>query len=533
MAIVATITHPTCPATPGYCAHDSWIDKARCDREWRMLSRKIFNGEIAKVLLGLQRTQHMFKPVLKHGGKIEPLLEFFNVVRAAHLLHADIMANDPATISVPEEFVEQRASIDGIRDRSLWDSTYHEACITTSVEAWAYIRAERLRTGHVAISIQDNDEWVSVGPPGPDAQPTVLERRWIVERRSSTPSGVGREDKKRHLRVERHRVREEDGAYIVEQEAYSTDRCEILVDINGLKRVPLSAALHEGAAVPPDVTVLDLASLPIVQLVNARYRGVPILRVGEHNLSIIDQCAASLSQMARLIAMHAAPKFRVGEKHVDEKTGAVNMSADVFVDPDAVIQPITVASQFDSMLEFLHMTTKWMMISTEMSPALMGMKMGDGSNPDTVDKLRLESTVTLAAAQRAESNHRPALERLWSVATYLESASAPAGGWPVAPVHIELNPAIPVSAQERNREQLELLAGGATSVDEVFRVIHGEERGPRLLAEKRAEDERSIARQQAALFGSVGSTNPFDAPSTGDQPTVESASNQPGSEVAA
>jgi hypothetical protein len=515
------------PTLSTWACPESKLCELREARAARRLSRDIFEGKITKVLLDAQRTQHVFRPMKRHDGKIEAFLEFFNFVRSAHTMHADIMANEPATISVAEEFAEQRLSIDGVRDRSLWDSTFHEACLTASVESYALIRADRDRFGEASLDVLDNDEWFPVGAPGSDGQPSVFERRWIIERKAPGSANPGRGETKRFLRIERHRKRDEDGRPIVEQEAFATESCDVLQCTAKLTRVPLASALPQGAAVPPDALVLDLDDVPIVQLVNFRYRKRPQFRVGEHNLAVIDQNAASLSQLSRAIAQHGSPKFRVSKRQVDEKTGMVNLSVDAFEDPDKIVESIPVAFQFEEMMQFLDRVVKAMLITMEISPALIGMKMGDGSNPDTVDKLRLESTHTLAAAKRAIPNMRPAIERVWTVACMIESLSVPAGGWPVTQVQVKLHPGIPVDDAEKNRAQLELLAGGGTSEEEAFRVIHGEDRGPQILEEKRAAQERLAKQQQAALFGAVGSTNPFDAPSTGDQPSVDDASTDP------
>jgi hypothetical protein len=485
----------------------------------------IYEGEIRRVLLDAQKTQHLFKDMTNHAGKVEPLLEFFNAVVIAHDLHADIMANEPATISVPDGFDRQRESIDSLRDRSLWDSTFGEAAKTASVEAYALLYADRDRRGRATLTLLDNEEWFPVGDPGEGGQPRVFERRWIIERKSADGRST-----KRYLRIERHRERDEDGAYIVEQEAFAAESCDVLQCTAKLKAVPIVQAIPEGVEVPAELTVVALPEMPIVQLVNHRYRGKPRLRVGEHNIAIIDQCAASLSQLARAMAMHGSPKFRVSEKQVDEKTGTITLTADGFVDPDKAIEAIRVEFQFDAMLSFLMTVTKQMLISLEMSPALMGLKMGDGSNPDTVDKLRLESTLTLSAGKRAVPYMRPAIERAWTMACLIESLSTPGGGWPVAPVQVKLHPGIPVDDEEKINAQGRMLLQGLTSEEEAIRQIHGEDNAERILGEIRARREAVVRDQQASIFGAVGQSpagTPFEDPSTGDQPTVD------GGEVAA
>jgi hypothetical protein len=522
------ILHDAGTTACSWACPESKLCELREARAARKLSRDIYEGKITKVLLDAQRTQHLFRPMKRHDGKVEAFLQFFNAVRTAHNMHADIMANEPATITVAEEFAEQRVSIDGIRDRSLWDSTFHEACLTASVESYALIRADRDRFGEANLCVLDNDEWFPVGAPGPDGQPLVFERRWIIERKAPG-GGTGRAEKKRFLRIERYRKRELDGRAIVEQEAWATESCDVLQCTAKLSRIPLASALPEGAIVPADVTVLDLDDLPIVQIVNHRYRNKPQLRVGEHNLAIIDQSAASLSQLARAVAMHGTPKFRVTEKQVDKKTGKINLSAEGFEDPDKVIETIRVDFQFDALVTILDRVVKWMLISMETSPALIGIKMGDGSNPDTVDKLRLESTLMLSAAKRAIPNMRPAIERVWTVATLIESLSVPAGGWPITQVQVKLHPGIPVDDTEKARAQAELRNSGLTSRAEAVRVIHGEDRAEQILAEIAEEESAAIRNQQAAIFGAVGSTagagGAFGDPSNDPQPSIDDPSN--------
>ena len=74
--------------------------------------------------------------------------------------------------------------------------------------------------------------------------------------------------------------------------------------------------------------------------------------------------------------------------------GKVKMSElEAFIDPEGKVGYVSLAAEFDALSRFMDRMVRFALTDLQMSPALIGLKVGDGAAPDTVDKLRLESTV--------------------------------------------------------------------------------------------------------------------------------------------
>lgn len=480
-------------SAPGWLPQEGTLDRLRTERSKRRVARQLFEGAWRAVLIEAGRSQYRFPKTLQEGERIDALLHKINLVHGAMMLHADVVSHRPPTLSVPEEFALQDEALIDIRRRCLFDAAFHEAALVANVESRVVFRCEVDERGRGLLCLDDNDIAFDVGPRGPDRQPTVWERRWVVRR--------GRD---RFLRVERHRAI--DGVGIVEQEAYATSGSETLVDLSELKRVALARAMRDGQEPPDDVreTGVDLPLLVELQLY--MYRGRPQGRVNPDDIDSIDQMTARMSQLSRSIGLHASPKLRVSEEMIDDD-GNLKPIGDAIIDEAKLAEYINASFDLNGLLNATDRAMQWVMVDLEVSPALMGVKPGGGQMPDTADKMRLEATRTLAAANRSEIYYREALGRAFTIVSTLDAQRVTAG-YAVAPVEAQIHAGLPKDNLEEARELRELVEARLISRYEALRRLHGDEDAQRIFEELEEEAGQEARRQREALFGAVEGAQP-------------------------
>ncbi|MCL4221032.1 MAG: hypothetical protein KJZ65_06655 [Phycisphaerales bacterium] len=496
------------PKTAGYVAPAGTMDELRRRRRVRHIFRDLHSGRWSRVLLDLQMSQHRYRDLARHSGKIEPLLAKVNFFRLANSFHATVTAGNPVNTIVADGFDEQSDAIDAIRTTCLFDTLLMEAVRAVNIDCEAPLRVSVTDAGTV-ITQDDPDQTLPVGPAGPDGQPTVWERRWIVERKDAAGRAM------RFLRVERHRVL--NGRGVIEQEAYkaSGDRAwalsDVLVDLDSLVRVEVADAITGGTPVPPDMVETGASYPAIVQLVADRERGEPMGKIAEHDLDIIDESAAAFSRMSRAHDLHSTPLLRVSEQMVDKKTGKVQLGDDGVLDPEKIVEYIAQGFDLGRMLEALDRILGLQLVMLRMSQALLGFKMGGGSAPDSYEKLRLEGTNTLAWARQTTAYCAPALGRLFTVATQID-ARLPLRGYAVAPVTVEMRPELPKDRVELVREVAEERRAGLLSLESALTKVNGANgaRGEleKLLREEE-EERRRKAEQAGALAAAQAKGKPF------------------------
>ena len=177
---------------PRYAASGERLAELRRERATRRVMRDLYRGCWTEVLIETGRTQHYFQSTAKGSEqttkKIDPLVQKFNVFKLACETHADVNASRPPLISVDDElYPEQAEAIESIVDRCLFESLYLRANRRAAKEGAAIIHAcidADVLSSHpgAVLVLADNDEWLPVGPIGPDGPPRGWERRWLVSR---------------------------------------------------------------------------------------------------------------------------------------------------------------------------------------------------------------------------------------------------------------------------------------------------------------------------------------------------------------
>jgi hypothetical protein len=491
---------------PGYVAPRSRIDELKRRRTIRNLFRDINSGKWRRVLLDLGNSQHRFRELARHSGQIEALLTKVNLVRLAFRFHGTVAAGNPVNTVVGDGNDEQAAAVDAIRRRVNFDAMLQEAIRKVNIEAEAVLRVSVVgggggggETGTV-INLDDNDRTIPVGPNGPDGQPTVWERRWKIER----PSGGGLGGRKKvYLRVERHR--RINGVGVIEQEAYTSrdqsggeEISDVLCHLADLKRVPLTDAVDDP---PAELTETGASGPAIVRLVADMEDGEPAWMLTKDDLDIIDESAAAFSRLSRAHDLHSQPILRIPEHMVDPATGTVTLTEDAIVDPDKMAEYIGQNFDLGKMLDLMDRVLGLTLVMLQMSQALLGFKMGGGSAPDSYEKLRLESTSTLARGKQTAIYCNGPLGQLFTRATEID-ARQPMRGYATSPVTCEMRPELPKDRVELVKEIGDMLDRSTPLISHrrAIAAIHGERNADAILDEIRADQEAAAKVNASSLF---------------------------------
>lgn len=500
---------PTTLAAPGWAPKQGVLDALRRRRDAARIARSLERGDWASVLIECDRTQHRFQPMRRHSGQTKTLLEKVNLVRMAMNVHAKVLAARAVSIDTPQGFDQQLSALTGIRDRSDLNALYRQAAKRIQIEGAAYLRAEPWE-GVTPNGQRDYGARVRLVRPGrvfpmerdsADAQPSVYETRWVVERRD--PSTTGRT--RRFLRVQRERVPPGASGAVIEQEAYETASDDVLLDLTKLTRVPLASAFESGAVVPPEVEDTNLPLPPLAELVASRMDDEPEPLIGEHDLDLLDRAAKSFSDLSRTADHAGFPKRRVPRSMINPRTNRVDDSQDAIIDDNKVYEYLVFpAGQLTQVAEVLNIAIDWAFAQMEVARSLIGFKgAAGGSAPETYEKQLLDATATLDRAHMTAGYCDRALGSVLTAASIIDSRMA-MRGYAVSTVRVRSNPGITKPETELARQQADLLSAGLTSRWHAVAAIHGDERADAVIAEMDKDEDRKTKQSAAAVGASLG-----------------------------
>ena len=511
---------------------DSWdVPALRHERSIRHTMRGLRAGRWREVLLDAERVQHFYRSVrvgdqTTQRTEIRTLVEILNYVRLAIEMHSAILTDQAMRLTMPDEAADQAAWLDRVRQRSMWDRLIAEAVAVCWTEGRAMLSL-RVTSAGVAIELQDNDRVIPVGPVlDPEhGGPAVYERRWVVER--DDPSD--RRKKRRYLRVERHSA--PGGAGTIEQEAYQTESLDALQELATLTRVPLAEAIgDELAGQTPERRATGLPHPMIVMLVRSQSYGRPEMILPEDEVTTVEQTMAALTQMSRAASIHLSPRMLVPSARMFDSSGAVEQAQEILIDDSMQAKYMEQSFNFQAALRRFEMSLANGLASCQMSPALLGLRLSEGGGvPPTATQMRLNSTVTLSAASKAQGYIEPALARLWWLVSLLERQLPGRLYTPVRP-DVELRPAIPTDPHDRAIELAERVDRQLISRQAALVELYGPAAGAAMYERIQAEQESAARAASARMGAELGLTSSasVDAP---DAPAPEPSPDP--SEVAA
>ena len=475
----------TTPTTNSSIQPDTANDKARntTRRERISIGRDLYDGNWRRVLLDLNKlTQHKYKGVKNHAGEIKALMVKVNAFRLAAITHADILFNTTPVIAINQDYELQRDRWELVADNCLIESTLHSLSLTCNVETEAWLEIV-MENGKVGLCVADGLEVFPIGKIGMDDQPQIIDKRWIIQKKNSQ----GNTDN--YLRVARHSAPNGIGKienYIFKvQSAYS-------YDIPNTEPLDLQTVMGEWGDAPLPVMQTGVDRPLLFRFANRTLRGEPQPDISKNDIDLIDQMAATASQLARIMAKHADPKTRVPPGVVNEKTGVIDYTnLDAVVDPNKEYEYITFDGKLPDMLSVLTNFINWLLMILEISPALIGIK--SGAAPESYQKLFLESTNTMKRAQRVATTWRPLLERAITTACKYDAQNATLTGYLVDPVSIKLKPGLPRTDGEIHNELADMHDRGQMSQQTMLEQIYGPEQAETELERIQAERSQSVA----------------------------------------
>lgn len=469
------------------------LEKLREQRRVRKLMRSIVSGYWREVLLDMKLSQHKFPKMRNHSGKVASMLFTVDLIDLAIDWHATVFAGKPVSIALADGFEMQAASIEQIRQASLFDALLGEAIEAMNSYGESYLRATRLADEGVVFVLENFESCFPSGPDRADGQPTQWDRRWIIERKDSSDERKS----KKYLRIQRHT------AGMVEELAFLTTSDDVLQDENELTKVTLAEAIGPDAELPEESKPTGVPFPLIVRLLAKRRDGdsVPLLR--ENDIGLLDAFTASFTRLMRIAEKHADPRHRVPASMMDPKTKTLKSDSDVFIDPEKQFEAIAVEWDIEGMLELMNSVIKILLVRIRMSQALLGYKPDGGVDSDTYEKMKLGSSNTIAHAHKSSMYCTPALARLWFIASLLDALD-PAKGHSVTQPTVTVHPQIPKDQAETAREQGELLDKGLTSKLDACKVVHGDQKGQQIYEQIQLEAKASADLAGASFSASFG-----------------------------
>lgn len=466
-------------------------------RRVQRLMRDLAAGRWRELLLRV--SQHQFPVVESAAGKLSQLLVKLNLVGVAMEEHAETLAGERSNVAAAEGYDAQHEAAVGIARRVLWDQRLLMAAEIVNIEGSCALRygVESTAGGRgVVITVEDNEVCFPVGRLGADMQPTAWERRWVVE----IDDPADRRRKIKVLRVESHWLPEGSPVAAVAQRAYVVESADPLATAVGEKGArPFDLALipsEDGGPVDP-LTLLPGPGLDIVQLVIGR-RPVggsggapPKLRISPEDLDLIDALTASLSRLVRSLELHAEPRMVVPENAIDKRTGRLPKGQRVFVDTDGRRPEfILLDAKFGEMLDVVERFVDYLLLGLRSTRVILGLpSRGGGGAPSTLGELRMNAQPLLSAARSAATYLTPALERVWTGATEMQSR-LPGGGFDCAPMNVRLHPGLFMTFDDVVASQAAALQAGLTSEWRAVAAVHGAEAADVVLEEIRGDRER-------------------------------------------
>lgn len=502
------------PRGPGWAAPKHALAAARARRTHRRLMRLLLDGDWKQALVDACKTQHAWKAqkVDAPDGteRVAKLMFGVNLLDTAYRMHKIVATATPfaMTVLAGSDIADdgrQTRALEELREDGALNIVIGEAVHAANVEQDCVLRAVSTPEGP-RIEIAPADRYLPLGDPMPNRQPSVWEGRWIVE----TPI-PGRKDKvRRALRVERQR--RINGQWAIESEAYDAGEAapgawyDTLTDLASLPRIALARALEPEEVEPQEVVFTGLPGPTLCRVFTTSYRGDVRAMMSAGDFGLIDAAVAATTRVARTMQIHGSPRARVPSHMVDKATNRVDLESEAFEDPDKQFEYVIASFNFDGQLQVMDNMLNWLMVRTWMAPGLLGLKLRGGAAPESVEKLELEATQTLAVAREAALYMNAGLSMLLTVCSALDAGTRldSGGGYPVARVRVELRPQIPKDEKQIRAELAEQRTNGQISLQSMLEQIYGVEGAQREMERMATEADAEAARQQRSLGLAMG-----------------------------
>lgn len=463
------------PRGSGYAA---WLTPDQAARLERIRqARMLFDGRHREYFVGENRTQYDFAPQRNVNGTVKPAFVHLNVLKLISKKIGDLMFGEPPTLGVPEG-TPQAVALAALADRSGLQSLFRTAATECSYEAECFLEA-CLYKGQVYLQRIPADEIFPVGKLQPD-------RQYASYVRYAT-ANIGTEEAKIILLLE------------TTYAAGSITRKVYQVDSDGKRREVDLKIWPTDPGEPPlaPETKTGITDNTVTWIPNDLVRDQAVSTY-DGLIEQQDLLNAKHSQVAHVLALHADPAMAFPEDAFDEQ-GNVRGDYKMFAyrDPKMLPTYIVWQAQLEAAMQDRRFTLTTLLILAEMAPELLGMK--EGAAPETVEKLRLAATNTLAMIAGKATEWAPRLRRALSVAQQLEQ-TIPGTRYDVAPIGVTIRDGIPVDETSQANVQATLKGAGLISLEGAV-----EQRLPDPAAAKKEIDriKQNAAEAMPTVFGGM------------------------------
>jgi len=450
-------------------------DQARLERIRQ--GRMLFDGKHREYFLEEARTQYDFPPMVINGTA-ERLYQTHNVLGLISLKSGDLLFGESPIIRAEDSIQQDR--IDALDDRSSLHALLIGCAIDASYEAECFLEAV-VDDGEVYLCQAPADSIFPRGRLRPDGQYRAYDRYAIKQ--------IGTETNPITLLLE---TRYEPG--LITRRCYQLERDgkRREIDLNQWPLddggAPLEPVTRTGIDRP---TIIWIPNLLVRQRAVSDYDGA---------IDLQDKLNAKESQISRVLAKHADPKLAAPATMADEQGNLPGGGAVYFYrNKDEIPSYIVWNAELESSMRDRTETLRSLLIRTETSPSLLGLK--EGAAPESHKKMRLEAHNSLSKAQRKSAIWTSGVTRAIVLAQDLEQ-TLPGVRYDRGPIAVELRDGLAMDFDE-------LIGGIATG--RAARVI-----SRRRAVEMQLVDPAAVDKEVAELEAEdAAATSVFGEPNEG------------------
>lgn len=361
----------------GYPAYLSRAEAARAEKIRQ--ARAVFDGAHREFFLDGGRTQYFYRRVKGNNGSIRPLYTTCNLLRLVCMKSADLLLGEIPLITSDND--EQQYELEAMSDRCGLHQVLYQGALDAAAESDCYLEAT-IYDGETYLQQITGDEIWPVGPLMPDGQYRTYVRRATEE--------VTVDGKLRPVVLETH------------YRAGEIERHLYLISDKGQKdrELELRAWPHPLPASPDGrgVERTGIAWNTVTWIPNLLVRRKPVSEFDGGVLGMQDTVNAKNSQLAYVILRHTQPKLIVPEQLMEEDGTLADVEVFTARTGDGEAKYLTWDAQLAAAQADRGFHVNQLLVQTETSPVLLGMK--EGAAPDAYRKVRLEAFNSITKAAR-------------------------------------------------------------------------------------------------------------------------------------
>jgi hypothetical protein len=432
-------------------------------------ARMLYRGQHRKYFIDEKRSGFPTL-TLKVNGVEKQIYVPINLLGLITKKSADLLFGEAPRIRCENESIQ--TAIDELVTRSNLALVAYRAAILASYAGETFLDICR-KNGLTFITEVSADELHPVGSIGPDGQYAEYVRQ--------ATQNVGTAEKPINLLLE------------TTYKAGSIERSLWQLSDSGEKAIAL--ALNQWPAFktqsPPPVEQTGLDMNTVVFIANELLEGNPVSDYDEL-IPLQDELNSSNSQLSRVHAIHSNPKMYFPTSAADASGNVVATDEAFFGDnPDAIPRYIEMTGKPDAAAANREFIIEGLLISSETSPALLGLK--KGAVAESARKLRLELINSLAKAGRKSAYWKPALVRAVTIALKMQGLAF------TESIDVEMRDGLPNDPQEVAEEIATL--GGANAIS-LRRKLEKQNLDPEAIDKEIAEIEKEMkANMPTTLMG--------------------------------